>query len=90
MSHATIPNEDLTSMRRRIVSIFGSSIGNLIEWYDFYVYNFFALYFARSFFPNSNPTAQGSPHFGLGIDEEKESGGWWGARRAWPSAPARC
>ena len=46
------------TMRARVMSIFGGSIGNLIEWYDFYVYNFFALYFAKAFFPNSNPTAQ--------------------------------
>src|ERR1035438_5523364 len=58
MSQATMPTEDFTAMRRRIVSIFGGSIGNLIEWYDFYVYNFFALYFAKSFFPNSTPTVQ--------------------------------
>ncbi len=53
------------SMRSRIVSIFGGSVGNLIEWYDFYVYNFFALYFAKAFFPNANPTAQLLNTFGI-------------------------
>ena len=53
-----VPEEDFATIRHRIRSIFGGSIGNLIEWYDFYVYNFFALYFAKSFFPNSNPTVQ--------------------------------
>lgn len=53
------------SMGLRIRSIFGGSIGNLIEWYDFYIYNFFALYFAKSFFPNSNPTAQLLNTFGI-------------------------
>ncbi len=53
------------TMRLRIISIFGGSIGNLIEWYDFYIYNFFALYFAKSFFPNSNPTAQLLNTFGI-------------------------
>ena len=52
-------------MRHRIVSIFGGSIGNLIEWYDFYVYNFFALYFAKSFFPNATPTVQLLNTFGI-------------------------
>ncbi len=52
-------------MRHRLASIFGGSIGNLIEWYDFYVYNFFALYFAKSFFPNSNPTVQLLNTFGI-------------------------
>jgi MHS family alpha-ketoglutarate permease-like MFS transporter len=32
--------------------------GNLIEWYDFYVYAAFSLYFADSFFPNADPIAQ--------------------------------
>ena len=52
-------------MRHRLRSIFGGSIGNLIEWYDFYVYNFFALYFAKSFFPNANPTVQLLNTFGI-------------------------
>jgi MFS transporter, MHS family, alpha-ketoglutarate permease len=34
------------------------AIGNLIEWYDFYVYAAFSLYFADSFFPNHDPLAQ--------------------------------
>src|SRR5579871_1950217 len=43
----------------RLRSIFGGSIGNLIEWYDFYVYNSFALYFAKQFSgPNNSATQQ--------------------------------
>jgi MHS family alpha-ketoglutarate permease-like MFS transporter len=42
----------------RIRSIVGGSVGNLVEWYDWYVYSAFALYFAGSFFPPANPTAQ--------------------------------
>ena len=34
------------------------SIGNLVEWYDFYAYAAFALYFAASFFPGSDPVVQ--------------------------------
>ena len=34
------------------------SLGNLVEWYDFYAYAAFALYFARSFFPEGNELAQ--------------------------------
>ncbi len=44
--------------RRLLASIFGGSVGNLIEWYDFYVYSFFSLYFARAFFPGASPTGQ--------------------------------
>jgi MFS family permease len=49
---------DRTDRRRRIWAIFGSSSGNLVEWYDFYAYAFTALYFALSFFPNGNQTTQ--------------------------------
>jgi MHS family alpha-ketoglutarate permease-like MFS transporter len=44
--------------RRRLTAIFGGSIGNLIEWYDWYVYATFSLYFARAFFPAGDQTAQ--------------------------------
>jgi MHS family alpha-ketoglutarate permease-like MFS transporter len=44
--------------RKRLAAIFGGSIGNLIEWYDWYVYATFSLYFARAFFPAGDQTAQ--------------------------------
>jgi len=47
-----------TEMRRRIWAIVGASSGNLVEWYDFYVYSFTALYFASEFFPSGNQTTQ--------------------------------
>jgi MHS family alpha-ketoglutarate permease-like MFS transporter len=65
MSQAARAREDLSGVRHRLRSIFGGSIGNLIEWYDFYVYNFFALYFAKSFFPDANPTVQLLNTFGI-------------------------
>lgn len=46
------------SHRRRIVAIATGSAGNLIEWFDFYIYAFTALYFAASFFPAGDRTAQ--------------------------------
>src|SRR4051812_32293308 len=49
---------DLADMRRRIKAIFIGSVGNLVEWYDFYAYAAFALYFSSSFFPAQDPTAQ--------------------------------
>ena len=42
----------------RIRSIIGGSLGNLVEWYDWYVYSAFSLYFAGSFFPSDNQTVQ--------------------------------
>src|ERR1700758_1404719 len=44
--------------RQRIWAIFGSSSGNLVEWFDFFSYAFTALYFAPAFFPKGDPTAQ--------------------------------
>jgi len=54
MSHVTVPR----TMASRIRSIFSGSVGNLVEWYDWYVYSAFALYFAPAFFPKGNLTAQ--------------------------------
>jgi len=45
-------------VRRRVKAIFIGSIGNLVEWYDFYAYSAFALYFASAFFPGSDPVVQ--------------------------------
>ncbi|HYA66381.1 MAG TPA: MFS transporter, partial [Burkholderiaceae bacterium] len=42
----------------RLKAIFIGSVGNLVEWYDFYCYSAFALYFASSFFPTQDQTAQ--------------------------------
>jgi MFS transporter, MHS family, alpha-ketoglutarate permease len=44
--------------RSRIVAIVGAASGNLVEWYDFYVYSFGALYFAPEFFPKGDQTSQ--------------------------------
>ncbi|MFI6326196.1 MFS transporter [Nonomuraea sp. NPDC050556] len=39
-------------------AVVGGSIGNLVEWYDWFVYSSFAIYFAASFFPEGNATAK--------------------------------
>ncbi|MEU0567561.1 MFS transporter [Nonomuraea sp. NPDC005983] len=39
-------------------AVIGGSVGNLVEWYDWFVYSSFAIYFAASFFPKGNDTAQ--------------------------------
>ena len=49
---------DLVDVRRRVRAIFIGSIGNLVEWYDFYAYAAFALYFAAAFFPGQDPVVQ--------------------------------
>ena len=42
----------------RLRSIVGGSAGNLVEWYDWYVYSAFTLYFAPVIFPKASATAQ--------------------------------
>lgn len=49
---------DPSDTRRRVFAIMASASGNLVEWYDFYVYSFLALYFASEFFPEGNTTSQ--------------------------------
>jgi MHS family alpha-ketoglutarate permease-like MFS transporter len=39
-------------------NIFKGSVGNLIEWYDWYVYSAFAVYFSAEFFPKGDQTSQ--------------------------------
>ncbi|WP_371260497.1 MFS transporter [Bradyrhizobium sp. Ec3.3] len=45
-------------VRRRLRAIFVGSVGNLVEWYDFYAYAAFALYFAKAFFPDGDEVVQ--------------------------------
>jgi MHS family proline/betaine transporter-like MFS transporter len=50
-----MPQADREQKRftRLIVAV---SIGNALEWYDISSYGYFAVYVARAFFPNSDPT----------------------------------
>jgi len=43
---------------QRLRAITTGSIGNLVEWYDWYAYSAAALYFAPVFFPKGDQTAQ--------------------------------
>ncbi|WP_137391335.1 MFS transporter [Rhodoligotrophos defluvii] len=54
----TRQNIEPADARRRIKAIFIGSIGNLVEWYDFYAYTAFSLYFAAAFFPAESPVVQ--------------------------------
>jgi len=44
--------------KRRLKAIIGGSIGNLVEWYDWYAYAAFTVYFSSSFFPDDDRTVQ--------------------------------
>lgn len=55
-------NSDFTlpvrSEKQIASNVLKGSLGNLIEWFDWYVYASFAIYFSGAFFPAHNPTAQ--------------------------------
>ena len=45
--------------RPRVVSnVIRGCLGNLVEWFDWFVYASFSIYFAKAFFPAENLTAQ--------------------------------
>ncbi|RLM04139.1 MFS family transporter [Gibbsiella quercinecans] len=52
------PLADDKDKKQRIFAIVGASSGNLVEWFDFYVYSFCSIYFASAFFPAGNATTQ--------------------------------
>ncbi len=58
MNLSSVASPSTESVRQRLLSIFGGSVGNLIEWYDFYIYSAFSLYFAKAFFPSGNPVVE--------------------------------
>ncbi|PAF47977.1 alpha-ketoglutarate permease [Helicobacter sp. 12S02232-10] len=53
------------SKKQKITSIIAASSGNLVEWYDFYIYAFSAHYFAHQFSGSSNPTIALIATFGV-------------------------
>ncbi len=63
----------------KLGSILGGSIGNLVEWYDWYAYSAFTLYFSNAFFPKDDAITQqlnAAGVFALGF-LMRPIGGWW-------------
>lgn len=50
---------------QKIRSIIAASSGNLVEWFDFYIYAFTAIYFAHTFSTSDNPIVQQINAFGV-------------------------
>ncbi len=50
---------------QKIRSIIAASSGNLVEWFDFYIYAFTAIYFAHTFSSSDNPIVQQISAFGV-------------------------
>lgn len=42
----------------RIRGVIGACAGNLVEWFDFFIYAYTSIYFAAAFFPSGNQTSQ--------------------------------
>ena len=45
--------------------IAAGAIGNVLEWYDFAIYGYFATSIGRAFFPKEDPVAQVLSAFGI-------------------------
>src|SRR4051812_40800156 len=58
LAHGPATHHAPSDSMRRVRAILAGSSGNLVEWYDFYVYSFTALYFAAEFFPKGDQTTQ--------------------------------
>ena len=54
MQTSAITNQEKSSLWYVIIA---SSLGTLIEWYDFYLFGSLAIILSEQFFPQSNPTA---------------------------------
>ncbi|WP_455473765.1 MFS family transporter [Bartonella sp. B30(2025)] len=76
MGNNTLESHDT---RKRVISIIASASGNLVEWYDFYVYAFTSIYFSSQFFPSNGDVVmelfQSSAVFAIGFFM-RPIGGW--------------
>jgi MFS family permease len=52
-----------TAQTRRAIA--AGMIGNVLEWYDFAIYGYFATQIGRQFFPHEDPVAQLLSAFGV-------------------------
>src|SRR5690606_34214235 len=57
MSQPSTPTAPPPSLRRSVSNTLKGSAGNLIEWYDVYVYSVFAVYFESKFFSPDDKNA---------------------------------
>jgi hypothetical protein len=64
MSDATITKDQKKTLWFVITA---SSVGTLIEWYDFYIFGSLAVILSEQFFPSSNPTAAFLATFAAGF-----------------------
>ena len=55
----TVPQSEAAQTRRAVRNILKGSAGNLVEWYDLYVYTVFAAYFQAHFFSSEDELQAG-------------------------------
>ncbi|NER61861.1 MFS transporter [Pseudomonas sp. MAFF212428] len=58
MTRSTAPCDASPPAPNRVKAILGACSGNLVEWYDFFIYAYTAIYFAAAFFPKGDTTTQ--------------------------------
>jgi len=60
MTHAAVaaPPGPLADNRTRMRGLVAACAGNLVEWFDFFVYAYLAIYFAPALFPSEDQTTQ--------------------------------
>ncbi len=58
MSAVANAESSALSQSSRMRSILSACAGNLVEWFDFFVYAYTAIYFASLFFPSGDQTSQ--------------------------------
>jgi MHS family proline/betaine transporter-like MFS transporter len=55
----------MMDQRSRFRLVAAGTIGNILEWYDFAIYGYFAISIGQNFFPQSDPVAQVLAAFGV-------------------------
>ncbi|MBV6286964.1 MFS family transporter [Pseudomonas aegrilactucae] len=59
MNRSSVPCDAVSAPPpNRVKAILGACSGNLVEWYDFFIYAYTAIYFAAAFFPKGDTTTQ--------------------------------
>ncbi|MCQ9367458.1 MFS transporter [Brevibacterium sp. 91QC2O2] len=53
-SSGSAPGPNQKTTWQTVKAILAASSGNLVEWFDFYIYSFFSVYFATQFFVKDN------------------------------------
>ncbi len=57
--NSSIESSAAPTMRTQYAkAVLVGSVGNMIEWYDWFIYSTFAIYFAGQFFPEGDRTSQ--------------------------------